>query len=119
MQACPPPPLVRTMPASVRRGGACTGFRTGTRMDVRPRPAVSAWSARMPASVRRRGACGCRGATLKDNLQALPEHGAVSKVELPELGATIEAGPGKMASIRIYAELRERFGGRLDKAAAA
>ena len=72
----------------------------------------------MSASVGRRGACGCR-ASLKDNLQALPEHGAVSKVELPELGATIEAGPGKMASIRIYAELRERFGGRLDKAAAA
>ena len=87
-------------------------------MDVRPRPAVSAWSARMPASVRRRGACGCR-ATLKENLQALPEHGAVTKVEIPELGHILEAGPGRMASIRIYAELRERFGGRLEKEAAA
>ena len=128
------------MPASVRRGGACTGFRTGTRMDVRPRPAVSA---RMPASVGRsgpcrtgfgtgtrmdvrprpavpvRGACaGCR-ASLKENLAALPAHGAVSKVEVPELGHILEAGPGKMASCRIFAELRERFGGRLDKAAAA
>ena len=85
-------------------------------MDVRPRPAavVSPGS-----SVRRRGACGCRRATLNENLQALPEHGAVTRVEIPELGHTLEAGPGKMASCRIYAEMRERFGGRLDKAAAA
>ena len=85
-------------------------------MDVRPRPAAVVSSG---SSVRRRGACGCRASTLKDNLAALPAHGAVTKVEIPELGHTLEAGPGKMASCRIYAELRERFGGRLDKAAPA
>ena len=99
------------VPASFRRGGARTGFRAGTQTVLHPRPAG-------PAAVRRRGACaGCR-ASLKENLAALPAHGAVSKVEIPELGHTLDAGPGKMASCRIYAELRERYGGRLDKAAA-
>ena len=55
---------------------------------------------------------------LKENLEALPSHEEVAMVELPEIGHTIVAGPGKMASVRIYAELRERFGGRLDQEAA-
>ena len=39
-------------------------------------------------------------------------------MEVPELGHAILPGPGKMASVRIYCEIKERFGGRLDAAAA-
>ena len=55
---------------------------------------------------------------LAENLGGLPGHAGVLSVEVPELGHNILPGPGKMASVRIYSEIKERFGGRLDGRAA-
>ena len=55
---------------------------------------------------------------LAENLEALPGHAGVLSVEVPELGHCILPGPGKMASVRIYSEIKDRFGGRLDAEAA-
>ena len=58
------------------------------------------------------------GSSLRENLMLLPAFEEVEQVEIPELNHTIVAGPGKMASVRIYSALREKFGGRLDSVAA-
>ena len=58
---------------------------------------------------------------LKENLAKLPEHAGVTKVTLLEGGKefhSIEAKPGKLASVRIYSEIVGRYGGELNVAAA-
>mmetsp|Transcript_7600 Transcript_7600/g.19496 ORF Transcript_7600/g.19496 Transcript_7600/m.19496 type:complete len:144 (-) Transcript_7600:26-457(-) len=63
-----------------------------------------------------RGIVVARG--LKENLASLPAHEDVTLVTVKETGHTIKPGPGKMASVRIYAELEKLFGGKLDSTAA-
>mmetsp|Transcript_21923 Transcript_21923/g.56185 ORF Transcript_21923/g.56185 Transcript_21923/m.56185 type:complete len:135 (+) Transcript_21923:121-525(+) len=57
-------------------------------------------------------------AGLKENLAALPTADGIKQVDIPELGHSIVAGPGKMASVQIYASLAEKFGGKLNADAA-
>lgn len=64
------------------------------------------------------GGAGVVANGLAENLEGLPGHASVLSVEVPEIGHSILPGPGKMASVRIYSEIKERFGGRLDERAA-
>ena len=84
-----------TAPSTVRRGAL--SFRRGR---VPPRRALAV--------------CG-----LKENLQKLSPASSVARVEIPERGHSIVAGPGKMASVQIYKAVSDRFGGTLDAAGAA
>lgn len=67
----------------------------------------------------RRGRVGVTRCGLKDNLEKLGPAGNVARVEIPEQGHSIVAGPGKMASVQIYKAVSDRFGGKLDSAGAA
>ena len=60
----------------------------------------------------------CRG--LKENLALLPAHEDVTSVSVTCVGFEheIPAKPGKLASVRIYTEIGQRFGGVLDVEAA-
>ncbi|QDZ22069.1 DUF2322 domain-containing protein [Chloropicon primus] len=75
---------------------------------------------RCPARGRQRSRHVARG--LKENLSAIPEYAHVKKVALfnerEEIFHTIEAKPGKLASVRIYAEMSRKFGGAVDVEAA-
>ena len=57
-------------------------------------------------------------AGLKENLAALPAADGIKQVDIPELGHSIVAGPGKMASVQIYASLADKYGGKLNADAA-
>ena len=61
----------------------------------------------------------CRG--LKENLALLPAHEDVTSISVTSVTGfehEIPAKPGKLASVRIYTEIGQRFGGVLDVEAA-
>jgi hypothetical protein len=53
-----------------------------------------------------------------ENLALLAPVDGVRAVELPSAGVRFEAVPGKLGSVRIFAHLAEKHGGRITQAAA-
>ena len=115
--ALDPRPRTKATSLSIGSGGGDL-HKKRSRRSVKPCTLVCFSSSSSSSS----GSGSCSGSgfgsSLRENLMLLPAFEEVEQIEIPELGHTIVAGPGKMASVRIYSALREKFGGRLDSVAA-